>query len=73
MSNGTMPRRWLTVAQAAEYLGVSLVTIQRWYDAGILSGYRTRGEDEGARRIWLDSAEAVRRAREQGEGPENGS
>lgn len=35
-----MPRRYATVAKAAEYSGVSEKTIRRHIDAGTLTGYR---------------------------------
>jgi excisionase family DNA binding protein len=36
-------RLGLTTSQAAQALGVSLATVRRWSDAGVLPGYRTPG------------------------------
>ncbi len=47
-----MTRRAITTAQAAEMLGVSPQTVQKWVDAGHLSAWRTVG---GHRRVDEDS------------------
>jgi excisionase family DNA binding protein len=36
-------RRWLTIAEASEYLGVVPLTIRRQISRGMLRGYRIRG------------------------------
>lgn len=52
MTEGTPVRReYVNVKQAAALLGVSEMTIARWYDARRLNGFRTEG---GFRRIWRD-------------------
>ena len=46
---------YLTVAQAAEHLGVHQSTIRRWIDAGILTAYRV-----GPKRLRLKTADVER-------------
>jgi excisionase family DNA binding protein len=46
----------LSLAQAAEALGVSPDTVRDWFDAGKLSGYRTPGQH---RRISTESIAAL--------------
>lgn len=36
-------REWLSVNQAAEYVGVHPKTIRKWYRAGRLAAFRTAG------------------------------
>ena len=52
----------LSVPQAAVLLGVSEETVRRMYDAGELTGYRTR-LDGGWRRIYRSSVDAALRRR----------
>jgi excisionase family DNA binding protein len=51
-----MSRRAITTAQAAEMLGVSPQTVQKWVDAGHLSAWRTVG---GHRRVDEGSVERM--------------
>ncbi len=48
---GAVPRRWYSVREAADYLGVSEPTIFRWMKDGLLSYYKvgggTRFSEEG--------------------------
>ena len=58
-----MQRKTITTAQAAERLGVSPQTIQKWVDAGYLPAWKTMG---GHRRLDAEAVErmvAERRAR----------
>ena len=45
MEQGTTnePRLGLSISEAARVLGVSLSTVRRWSDAGVLPSYRTPG------------------------------
>jgi excisionase family DNA binding protein len=43
-----------TSSEAARYLGVSLATIRRWTNAGVLPGYRTPGGQRRFSRAQLD-------------------
>lgn len=52
---GRQPRT-LTADQAAQYLGVSLNSIHRWSNNGMLQCYRTRG---GHRRFTLEQLDAL--------------
>ena len=45
----------LTISEAARFLGVSLSTVRRWSDAGVLPSYRTPG---GQRRYNRDQLES---------------
>jgi excisionase family DNA binding protein len=47
-------RLGLTTSQAARLLGVSLATVRRWSDAGVLPGYRTPGGQRRFSREQLD-------------------
>ena len=49
------PSLALTISEAATYLGVSLSTVRRWSDAGVLPNYRTPG---GQRRFDRDQLDA---------------
>jgi len=49
---------YMTSGEAAEYLQVSLNTVKRWMDAGVLHGWVTPG---GHYRVLATSVEAVRR------------
>lgn len=48
-------REWLTVNQAAEYVGVHPKTIRKWYRAGRLPAYRTAGGPVRIDRADLDA------------------
>jgi len=39
----TIPRRWLSQAEAAEYLGVTDRTVRNYISRGQLPGHRVRG------------------------------
>ncbi len=55
-ATGTRPaKRWYTVRDAAEYLGVSQPTIFRWMKDGLLSFYKVGG----ATRFTRDSLDAI--------------
>lgn len=43
MSTATLPRRWLSQAEAAEYLGVTDRTIRNYIARGQLRAHRPRG------------------------------
>lgn len=43
MSTDTLARRWLSQAEAAEYLGVTDRTIRNYISRGLLAGHRVRG------------------------------
>jgi excisionase family DNA binding protein len=45
----------LTISEAARLLGVSLSTVRRWSDAGVLPSYRTPGGQRRYNRDQLDS------------------
>lgn len=60
---------WLTPAQAATVLGVAEETVRRLFDAGELTGMRTRPGPGGHRRISRVSVEAYQR-RQRGEDPQ---
>jgi len=47
-------RLGLSISEAARVLGVSLSTVRRWSDAGVLPSYRTPG---GQRRFSRDQLE----------------
>ena len=49
-------REFISTAQAARQLGLSLGTVQHMVEAGALSGWKTAG---GHRRIWQDSVDAL--------------
>ncbi len=57
-----MRRSWLTVGEAANFLGVSEPALRKWADAGQIASYRTMG---GHRRFLLDSLEDFRRQSEE--------
>jgi excisionase family DNA binding protein len=38
-------RRMLTVGEAADYIGVSISSIRKWSDRGLVQAYRTPGGD----------------------------
>src|ERR671912_689371 len=46
---------WLTLGQAAKYLGVAQSTIRKWSDSGRLSAFYTPGGHRRFRREDLDS------------------
>src|SRR3954447_10469464 len=46
---------WLTLGQAAKYLGVAQSTIRKWSDQGLLSAFYTPGGHRRFRRRDLDS------------------
>jgi excisionase family DNA binding protein len=45
----------LTISEAARHLGVSLSTVRRWSDAGVLPSYRTPGGQRRYNREQLES------------------
>ena len=45
----------LTISEAARFLGVSLSTVRRWSDAGVLPSYRTPGGQRRYSREQLDT------------------
>ena len=45
----------LTISEAARFLGVSLSTVRRWSDAGVLPSYRTPGGQRRYNREQLES------------------
>lgn len=47
-------RLGLTTSQAAQALGVSMATVRRWSDAGVLPGYRTPGGQRRFSREQID-------------------
>ncbi|WP_425444948.1 response regulator [Thauera aromatica] len=51
-----LKREFISTAQAARQLGLSLGTVQHMVEAGALSGWKTAG---GHRRIWQDSVDAL--------------
>ena len=51
----TLPR-FLTLADAADRLGVSVFTVRRWFDSGKLDGFRTPGNQ---RRVTLESVNRI--------------
>jgi len=64
---------YMTMRQAAEWFGAAHTTVQEWYDAGLLGGFRTGNHNQqdaygrwgtkGARRICRDEdALALREA-----------
>ncbi len=60
-------REFISTAQAARQLGLSLGTVQNMVEAGALSGWKTAG---GHRRIWQDSVDALlARGRAPGRAP----
>ena len=52
MKNGKMPSSYLSTTQAAQRLGLSVGTVQRMVEAGVLQAYTTQG---GHRRILTSS------------------
>jgi excisionase family DNA binding protein len=57
-----------TSSQAAGYLGVSLATVRRWSDAGLLRGSRTPG---GQRRFSRDQLDTFLRSLDRSDGDDN--
>ena len=57
-----MRRSWLTVGEAAEFLGVSEPALRKWTDAGCIPSFRTMG---GHRRYHLEGLEDFRRQSEE--------
>lgn len=55
----------LTPAQAAAILRVDEQTARRWFDSGLLSGYRTSPGRGGHRRIYRSSVTRLLAARER--------
>jgi excisionase family DNA binding protein len=51
----TGPRLGLSISEAAKLLGVSLSTVRRWSDAGVLPSYRTPGGQRRYNREQLDA------------------
>src|SRR3954453_19314997 len=58
---------WLTLGQAAKYLGVAQSTIRKWSDQGLLSEFYTPGGDGAVPRRDLEAFAA--RAGRGGPGP----
>ncbi len=65
-----MARPSITTAQAAELLGVSPQTVQKWVDAGHLSAWRTVG---GHRRVDAESVQRMIESRSGGSAASQGS
>jgi excisionase family DNA binding protein len=65
MEPGTTPepRLGLSISEAARVLGVSLSTVRRWSDAGVLPSYRTPG---GQRRYNREQLERFLRSLQRG-------
>jgi len=59
----TGPRLGLSISEAAKLLGVSLSTVRRWSDAGVLPSYRTPG---GQRRYSREQLEGFLRSLQRG-------
>jgi excisionase family DNA binding protein len=57
-----------TSSQAANYLGVSLATVRRWSNAGLLRGSRTPG---GQRRFSRDQLDTFLRSLDGSDGDDN--
>jgi excisionase family DNA binding protein len=57
-----------TSSQAASYLGVSLATVRRWSNAGLLRGSRTPG---GQRRYSRDQLDAFLKSLDRTDGSDN--
>ena len=53
--NAAAPPEWLTLGQAAKYLGVAQSTIRKWTDAGRLPAFKTPGGHRRYRRGDLDA------------------
>jgi excisionase family DNA binding protein len=49
------PSEWLTLGQAAKYLGVAQSTIRKWSDLGRLPAFYTPGRHRRYRRVDLDA------------------
>jgi excisionase family DNA binding protein len=49
-------RRMLTVGEAADYIGVSISSIRKWSDRGLVQAYRTPGGD---RRFSIDDLDEL--------------
>ena len=65
------PREFISTAQAAKQLGLSLGAVQQMVECGTLAGWKTAG---GHRRIRQDSVDALlARARSPGLQPRAGS
>jgi excisionase family DNA binding protein len=60
---------WLTLGEAAAYLGVAQSTIRKWSDSGRLQKFTTPGGHRRFRRADLDSFLAGSRGRGADEGP----
>jgi len=52
----------ITIAQAAEYLGVSAASLRAWSDQGLLRVYRTPG---GQRRFSIHDLDRFKRSMQQ--------
>jgi excisionase family DNA binding protein len=55
---------WLTVREAALFLGVSIPTLRRWTDEGAVAAFRTPG---GHRRYLIDALISFRNAQQEAE------
>ena len=65
--SGTPPADWLTLGQAAKYLGVAQSTIRKWSDSGRLPAFYTPGGHRRFRRGDLD--QFLGSSRTSGAGP----
>jgi excisionase family DNA binding protein len=57
---------WLTVGEAARYLGVSEATVRKWTDDGLIPVFRTPGKH---RRYLLESLNRFRESLEEPKQP----
>ena len=57
-NNQRRPRRWASMQEAAEYLGVSSRTVREWITRGQITGYRINAR---VYRVDLDEVDAAMR------------
>jgi excisionase family DNA binding protein len=55
-----VPDDWISIAEAAEILAVSPMTVRRRVDDGEIEGYRTKPPSKGWRRVSRASVEAYK-------------
>ena len=60
---------WLTLGQAAKYLGVAQSTIRKWSDIGRVPAFYTPGGHRRYRRGDLDRSSSARAGRAAARGP----
>ena len=65
---GDLTELAFTSSQAASYLGVSLATVRRWSNAGLLRGSRTPG---GQRRYSRDQLDAFLKSLDRTDGSDS--